>query len=89
MVEAWILTIFCLFLCIPIVISERQKPTQRQKYDAVVKHMLMISLNINIIVLPHLLIVIGKRPMSQTLITAGTVQEYHSGLSRERNITNV
>nr|DAT59111.1 MAG TPA: hypothetical protein [Caudoviricetes sp.] len=42
MVEAWILTIFCLFLCIPIVISERQKPTQRQKYDAVVKHMLMI-----------------------------------------------
>ena len=85
MVEAWILTIFCLFLCIPIVISERQKPTQRQKYDAVVKHMLMI----NIIVLPHLLIVIGKRPMSQTLITAGTVQEYHSGLSRERNITNV
>lgn len=44
MVEAWILTIFCLAFSIPIAILERKKKriSQRKKYDTVVRHIIAL-----------------------------------------------
>lgn len=44
MIEAWLFVIFCLSVCIPIMISERKAVSKREKYDVIVKRMFELQL---------------------------------------------